>query len=129
MDNQKKPTFGNGKICYIEIPALDINQSANFYAEVFGWKLRHDNDGSIAFDDGVGEVSGTWVTGPRASTEPGLMVSILVHNIAETVKKLIARGGKLLDPIGTTGASKIANFSDPAGNIFCLYEHPLKENP
>jgi hypothetical protein len=28
---QKCPTFGNGKICYLEIPALDIHKSASFY--------------------------------------------------------------------------------------------------
>ncbi len=28
----------NGKICYIEMPALDIRRSADFYAKVFGWK-------------------------------------------------------------------------------------------
>ena len=29
------PTPINGKICYIEIPALDIRRSADFYAKVF----------------------------------------------------------------------------------------------
>ena len=32
------PTTINGKICYIEMPALDIRRSADFYAKVFGWK-------------------------------------------------------------------------------------------
>ena len=30
------PTYGNGKICYIEMPATDIAQSADFYKKVFG---------------------------------------------------------------------------------------------
>ena len=34
------PTPNNGKICYIEMPALDIRRSADFYAKVFGWKIR-----------------------------------------------------------------------------------------
>jgi predicted enzyme related to lactoylglutathione lyase len=33
------PTLGNGKICYIEIPALDIKRSAEFYRNVFGWNI------------------------------------------------------------------------------------------
>jgi len=36
------PTFGNGKICYIEIPAIDIALSAAFYEKVFGWRIRKD---------------------------------------------------------------------------------------
>lgn len=27
----KKPTYANGKICYIEIPAKDVEISASFY--------------------------------------------------------------------------------------------------
>jgi len=34
------PTMTNGKICYIEIPAVDIDRSSEFYAKVFGWPLR-----------------------------------------------------------------------------------------
>src|SRR5262249_20824492 len=29
------PTLGNGKICYIEIPARDVRRSAEFYEKVF----------------------------------------------------------------------------------------------
>ena len=32
------PTLANGKICYIEIPAVDISRSVLFYETVFGWK-------------------------------------------------------------------------------------------
>ena len=32
------PTPINGKICYIEMPALDVRRSADFYAKVLGWK-------------------------------------------------------------------------------------------
>ena len=34
------PTLGNGKICYIEIPATDIARSADFYSRDFGWHIR-----------------------------------------------------------------------------------------
>jgi uncharacterized protein len=56
------PTLGNGKICYIEMPSKDVKQSAKFYAAVFGWNIRRRGDGCVSFDDGVGEVSGAWVT-------------------------------------------------------------------
>ena len=62
-----EPTLGNGKICYVEIPAENVAESSKFYADVFGWKLRTRGDGSVAFDDGVGQVSGTWVTGRKAN--------------------------------------------------------------
>lgn len=59
------PTYDDGKICYIDIPANDIAESSNFYRDVFGWDIRTRGDGSVAFDDAVGEVSGTWSTGRR----------------------------------------------------------------
>jgi predicted enzyme related to lactoylglutathione lyase len=56
------PTLTNGKICYVEIPAIEIPRSAEFYQAVFGWNVRRRSDGRPAFDDSVGQVSGTWVT-------------------------------------------------------------------
>ena len=67
------PSRANGKICYLEIPAPDVHRSADFYGKVFGWRLRKRGDGHTAFDDAVGEVSGTWVTGRKSWSEPGLL--------------------------------------------------------
>jgi predicted enzyme related to lactoylglutathione lyase len=45
---------------YLEIPAVDVEQSAEFCRKVFGWEIRRRGDGELALDDTVGEVSGTW---------------------------------------------------------------------
>ena len=55
----KSPTYQTGKICYIEIPSKDIEESAEFYQRAFGWQTRQRGDGSTAVDDTVNEVSGT----------------------------------------------------------------------
>jgi len=69
------PTLRHGKVCYLEIPAIDIGRSAAFYQAVVGWQIRQRGDGAVAFDDGVGQVSGTWVTGrPPSSSTPGVLV-------------------------------------------------------
>jgi len=67
------PTFANGKICYIEMPATDIARSSEFYQRVFGWNIRTRGDGSTSFDDTVGQVSGTWVLGRPPAAKPGLL--------------------------------------------------------
>ena len=118
------PTIGNGKICYIEIPAFDINVSSSFYQEVFGWRIRKRGDGSISFDDGVGQVSGTWVTGRPPATEAGILISIMVDSVAATIAAVIAHGGKLVEPSGRHAPEITARFSDPAGNLFGLYQEP-----
>jgi predicted enzyme related to lactoylglutathione lyase len=89
------PTPANGKVCYIEIPAVDINRSADFYSKVFGWRIRQRGDGHTAFDDTTGAVSGTWVVGRKASSEPGLLIYIMVDSVAATVDAVIAHGGAL----------------------------------
>src|SRR6266705_4881880 len=94
------PTTSNGKICYIEMPALDIQHSANFYAKVFGWKIRKRGDGATAFDDATGQVSGTWVVGRPPSSQPGLLVYIMVDSVATTLDLVTANGGEIVQPIG-----------------------------
>jgi uncharacterized protein len=125
MNDQSKsqgPTLGNGKICYVEIPALDVRVSSDFYANVFGWRIRKRGDGSIAFDDSVGEVSGTWVVGRPASTQPGLLIYIMVDIVEATIEAVIAQGGELVQPIGADAPEITARFRDPAGNVLGLYQ-------
>src|SRR5476649_2879293 len=117
MENRKSPTLGNGKICYIEIPAESIEASAAFYREIFGWSIRTRGNGSTAFDDGINEVSGTWVLGRKPSTEAGLMVSIMVDNVAETIEALKASGSKIVNEMALGGDQFIAWFTDPGANV------------
>lgn len=125
MANQQ-PT-GNGKLCYVEIPAIEINVSATFYKEVFGWHIRTRGDGSIAFDDAVGQVSGTWVLGRDAAKKPGFLIYIMVDSVLAASDAVIANGGKIVQPIGGDAPEITARFSDPAGNIMGLYQEPAKD--
>jgi predicted enzyme related to lactoylglutathione lyase len=118
------PTFANGKICYIEIPALDITRSADFYSAVFGWKIRQRTDGHAAFDDGVGQVSGTWVLGRPPAAQPGLMVYVMVDSVAATLDAVVSKGGEVAQPIGADAPEITARFRDPGGNVIGLYQQP-----
>ena len=118
------PTYGNGKICYIEMPATDVARSSEFYQKVFGWNVRKRGDGRTAFDDAVGEVSGSWITGRAPAGTPGLLVYIMVDDAAATVDAIVAAGGTIVQPIGMDAPEITARFSDPAGNIIGLYQEP-----
>jgi predicted enzyme related to lactoylglutathione lyase len=122
MENNSQPTFANGKICYIEIPALDIQQSSKFYQTVFGWTLRNDNEGNISFDDTVGQVSGMWVLNREPTSKAGLLISIMVNDIADTLKLIVENNGKVVEAASYNSSEVTARFLDPAGNIFCLYQ-------
>ncbi len=116
------PTMANGKICYLEIPATDIARSSDFYREVFGWNVRQRGDGQKAFDDGVGEVSGTWVVGRLPATKPGLLMYVMVDDIQTTIKSVVANGGTIVQPVGADAPEITARFADPAGNVIGLYQ-------
>ena len=124
MSDGKLPTIGNGKICYLEIPATDIAVSANFYKQVFGWNIRTRGDGATAFDDGVGEVSGSWVLNRKPSPEPGLLIYVMVDNVAATIDAVVANGGVIVQPVGADAPEITARFKDPAGNVLGLYQEP-----
>jgi len=122
MAETTRPTLGNGKICYIELPAVDIKAASDFYHRVFGWNTRTRGDGSVAFDDSVGEVSGTWVRGRKPHDQIGLLFYIMVDSVAQTIEKVIAAGGKIVQPIGGDHPEITARFTDPTGNIIGLYQ-------
>lgn len=118
------PSFANGKICYMEIPATDVSRSAEFYKQAFGWQVRRRGDGSTAFDDGVGEVSGTWTLGRPPASQPGLLVYIMVDSVASTLELIVANGGEIVQPVGADAPEITARFRDPAGNVIGLYQQP-----
>ena len=119
------PTLANGKICYVEMPCADVARSAEFYGTVFGWNLRRRGNGSLAFDDTVGEVSGSFVTGrPPSSGKPGLLLYIMVDSVAATLDAIVANGGTIVQPIGADAPEITARFADPAGNVIGLYQQP-----
>ena len=117
-----EPTLGHGKICYVEIPAADIARSAAFYEAVFGWKTRRRGDGHLAFDDGVGQVSGTWVTGRPASGTPGLLIYVMVADAKSAVARVVEAGGEIVQAIGADAPEITARFRDPAGNVLGIYQ-------
>jgi predicted enzyme related to lactoylglutathione lyase len=123
------PTYANGKVCYIEIPATDIRRSADFYQAVFGWSIRRRGDGHLAFDDAAGEVSGTWVTGRPPSQIPKLLIYIMVDSAAATVDAIVDHGCEIVQPIGADAPEITARFRDPGGNVLGLYQQPGGTRP
>jgi predicted enzyme related to lactoylglutathione lyase len=116
----------NGKICYIEMPATDITRSADFYHKVFGWNIRTRGDGSTAFDDSTGEVSGAWVRSRPAGATPGLLIYVMVDSVASILDAIVVHGGEIVQPIGVDAPEITARFRDPGGNVIGLYQQPAR---
>jgi hypothetical protein len=122
METQSHPTFGNGKICYLEIPSRNIQESADFYGNALNWQIRTRSDGTIAFDDALTEVSGTWRTDRKPIAELGLLIHIMVDDIEASMLAVEKFGGKIVQPVGMEAPEITARFTDPSGNIFGLFQ-------
>jgi len=115
----------HGKICYLEIPAMTAEASADFYGSIFGWTIRKRGDGELAFDD-PGGVSGTWVKESDRTPDEQTRIYIMVDDISDTLQKIEAAGGRVLTSRTdiAPGVGAFAAFADPAGTEFGLYEEP-----
>jgi uncharacterized protein len=120
----EQPKWRTGKLCYIEIPAVDVTRSAEFYRRAFGWTLRRRGDGSTAFDDTVNEVSGTFVLGRPPAREPGFLIYIMVADIKAAIEAVAQAGGAILHLGSPDSREVFAWFSDPAGNTLGIYQQP-----
>ncbi len=118
------PEFANGKICYIDMPAVDVARSAEFYSRVFGWEIRKRGDGSTAFTDTVGQVSGTWSVGRPPASQPGFVLYVMVDDAEATIKAIEANGGEIVQPLGGDLPEITARFRDPGGNVVGIYQEP-----
>lgn len=111
------------RLCYLEIPAVDVHQSAAFYEKVFGCNIRNRDSARPSFD--LGDVSGAWVTDRPITREPGLLPYIWVDDIDGVLARAASQGGEVVDAVHHDHPDStcwIATFRDPAGNLIGLYQ-------
>lgn len=119
------------RLCYLEIPSTDLKQSVLFYVNVFGWNVRGRDSERPSFDDATGDVSGAWVKGRSTGTSPGLLPYIWVDSLDQTLSKVTASGGVILEnahPDSPGGTSWIATIRDPSKNVIGLYQENVDES-
>ncbi len=79
---------------------------------------------STAFDDTVGEVSGTWTLGHAPASAPGLLIYVMVDSVAATLDAIVSSGGQIVQPIGADAPEITARFRDPGGNVIASISNP-----
>jgi uncharacterized protein len=112
----------HGHVSYLEIPAVDVQQSAAFYQAVFGWRIEPRDSGHISFDDLSGDLIGRWVSGRTIARTPGLMAYIYVDRMDDVVARIVAHGGEVVKPPYEEGNLWVATFRDPAGNLMGIWQ-------
>ena len=107
-----------GQVCYLQIPALDLMKSAEFYEKVFGWQIERpypsfESPGLI----------GQWVSERAPAADAGPLIWINVENIDETLASVRALGGEVIEPPSADGPRWLATIRDPAGNVIGVAQH------
>jgi predicted enzyme related to lactoylglutathione lyase len=107
-----------GQLSYLQIPAVDVQRSAEFYARVFGWHIEHPHPGF----DAPGLI-GQWVTDRPPARATGMLPWLQVDNMAEAMTRVRAQGCEVLEHPTPDGPDRLlATVRDPAGNVVGLVQ-------
>lgn len=79
--------MSDGKLSYMQIPALDAEVSSAFYRDVFGWEVRGTPE-HRSFSDKSGELIGAFVTEREIAGEPGILPYIYVDGIDAAITRI-----------------------------------------
>jgi predicted enzyme related to lactoylglutathione lyase len=102
----------HGQLCYLQIPARDVWQSAEFYETVFGWHIERPYPSFVAPG-----LIGQWVEDRSPTSDAGPLVWINVDHIDPTLELVADSGGGVLEsPSLDAGVRWLATIRDPAGN-------------
>ncbi|MCI4337409.1 MAG: VOC family protein [Thermoplasmata archaeon] len=87
-----------GSVVHVELASNDLAASRKFLKEVFGWKFKKNMMGPDmeywTFEAPSGPMGGLMASMPERSA--GTLNYLLVKSVDATVKKIKAKGGKIL---------------------------------
>lgn len=110
--NQRDNGPAHGQIDYLQLPALDIERSASFYAAVFGWSIDKDS-GSFEAEGMIGQLT----TDAVPAGVGGPVLWIRAGNLYGALSDVEANGGVVRGRPQLDGGERwLAEVEDPAGN-------------
>ena len=112
-----------GALAWNELATVDLDGSANFYRELFGWDVSPMEGMSMPYMV-ITTAAGSSNGGMRAAqeNEPSYwLVYFGTGDIDATTAKATGSGGTALVPPMDIGIGKIAVLQDPQGAVFALF--------
>lgn len=115
-------------INWFEIPVNDFERAKDFYEYVFGYELTVNDLAELKMawfpmhQDAPGATGSLVKSKEYTPSHAGSLVYFSVGDIDRTLKKIVEKGGKMLNPkknIGEYGF--VAHFEDCEGNRIALH--------
>lgn len=118
-----------GLLCWMDVPADDMDRAKKFYGDVFGWSFQDDPEASMSMIQGIGPMSppeGSQMWGslsPRMSPHDHITSYFLVPTVDEWAEKVKTHGGEVLRPrVEIPPHGCFAVCKDTEGNTFAIWE-------
>ena len=106
------------RVDYIEFLTTDIEQTKNFYSEVFGWEFTDYGPEYTSFSDG--RLAGGFAVAPEV-TAGGPLVVLYSTDLAEIQASVRESGGRIVREIFEFPGGRRFHFADPSGNELAVW--------
>ena len=127
MSEENKEDQTPGKFCWHELLSADPEASTGFYSGLFGWTSEEMDMGPMKytfFKNGDDPVAGMLkITEEMEGVPPHWLSYITVEDIASSVAKAKALGGRVCKDVTELPMGKFAIVIDPGGAGFALWEY------
>ena len=117
--------YAPGTPSWVDLSSPDLEASARFYRELFGWTAQASEDpearGYTMLQQGGKNVAGM---GPAQPGQPPAWTSyVTVEDADAAAKRVEAAGGSvLLPPMDVMDVGRMAIFADPAGAVIAVWQ-------
>jgi predicted enzyme related to lactoylglutathione lyase len=107
----------DGKLDYLELPAVGMTQTRAFYEDAFGWVFQDYGPTYAGFDEGL---DGGFDADGAARPKVPLPI-LYAHDLEAMAQKVEATGGRIVKPIFAFPGGRRFHFRDPSGNELAVW--------
>jgi len=109
------------KINYVELPAVDIPATKEFFSQAFGWTFEDFGPEYTAFAN-QGLDGGFFKSNQQSISDQGAALIVFYsRNLEGTRDKIEKSGGKIVKPIFAFPGGRRFHFTEPSGNEFAVW--------
>ncbi|MFO7171106.1 MAG: VOC family protein [Chloroflexota bacterium] len=125
------PDAAVGRIAWIDLTVPEAAATRDFYQQVVGWsaqKIEMEDNGERYADYGMFDAAGRRVAGiqhargAHGHLPPVWMMYLSVGDLAESVRRAEAEGGKVISEFREDGKYVYVGIEDPVGVCFALVQ-------